>query len=100
MRPNPCDPKPADDLFRARLSQQIDPRHPLVRLAGLIDWEGFEARFGQLYHPHVGRPGIAIRLMVGLSYLQHSFSSPTRRRSHAGSRTRTGSTFAASTTCS
>jgi transposase, IS5 family len=74
MRPTKPDPKAPDDLFRARLSQQIDPRHPLVRLAGLIDWEGFEARFGQLYHLELGRPGIPIRLMVGLSYLQHTFA--------------------------
>jgi transposase, IS5 family len=73
MRPTKPDPNEPDDLFRARLSQQIDVRHPLVRLAGLIDWEVFDARFGPLYHPHVGRPGIPIRLMVGLSYLQHSF---------------------------
>jgi IS5 family transposase len=72
MRPNPPDPKPPDDLFRARLSQQLDQRHPLVRLAGLLDWAVFEDRFGPLYHPHVGRPGIPIRLMVGLSYLQHT----------------------------
>jgi IS5 family transposase len=74
MRPNQPDPTEPDDLFRARLSQQIDRRHPLVRLAGPIDWEVFEARFGELYHPHVGRPGIPIRLMVGLSYLQHTFA--------------------------
>jgi transposase, IS5 family len=73
MRPTEPDPNAPDDLFRARLSQQLDPRHPLVRLAGLLDWEVFEARFGPLYHPHVGRPGIPIRLMVGLSYLQHTF---------------------------
>lgn len=73
MRATKPAPKAPDDLFRARLSQQIDPRHPLVRLAGLLDWEMFEARFGPLYHPHIGRPGIPIRLMVGLSYLQHTF---------------------------
>jgi IS5 family transposase len=73
MRPKRSAPRKPDDLFRARLSQQIDQRHPLVRLAGLIDWEMFEARFGELYHPHVGRPGVPIRLMVGLSYLQHAF---------------------------
>lgn len=74
MRPSEPDPQDTDDLFRARLSQQIDLRHPLARLAGLIDWGVFENRFGPLYHPHVGRPGIPIRLMVGLSYLQHTFA--------------------------
>jgi IS5 family transposase len=73
MQPTKLDPQPADDLWRARLSQQIDLRHPLVRLAGLIDWAVFEARFGRLYHPHLGRPGVPIRLMVGLCYLQHTF---------------------------
>ena len=73
MRPTEPNPRQPDDLFRARLSEQIDRRHPLVRLAGLIDWGVFEDRFGKLYHPHVGRPGIPIRLMVGLSYLQHTF---------------------------
>lgn len=73
MRPQQTDPEPPEDLWRARLSQQIDLRHPLVQLAGLIDWQGFEVRFGKLYHPHLGRPGVPIRLMVGLCYLQHTF---------------------------
>jgi IS5 family transposase len=73
MRPYQTDPEPPEDLWRARLSQQIDLRHPLVQLAGLIDWQGFEVRFGKLYHPHLGRPGVSIRLMVGLCYLQHTF---------------------------
>lgn len=73
MRPIEPDPKPPDDFFRARLSQQIDRRHALVRLAELLDWRVFEERFGELYHPYVGRPGLPIRLMVGLCYLQHTF---------------------------
>jgi transposase, IS5 family len=73
MRPIKLDSPLGDDLWRARLSQQIDLRHPLVRLAGLIDWATFEARFGKLYHPQLGRPGVPIRLMVGLCYLQHTF---------------------------
>jgi transposase, IS5 family len=74
MRPSKPDPKEPDDLFRARLSQQLDLRHALVRLAGLIEWGVFEDRFGRLYHPHVGRPGVSIRLMVGLCYLQHAYA--------------------------
>jgi len=73
MRPIEPDPNPLDDFFRARLSQQIDRRHALVRLAELLDWRVFEERFGELYHPQVGRPGLPIRLMVGLCYLQHTF---------------------------
>jgi len=61
-------------LFRARLSNQLDLKHPLIRLAGLIEWESFETEFGALYHETLGRPGKPTRLMVGLSYLKHSYS--------------------------
>jgi IS5 family transposase len=64
-------PVPADDLWRAPLSQQVDLHRPRVRLAGLIDRAVFEARFRKLYHR--GPPGVPIRLMVGLCYLQHTF---------------------------
>ena len=47
MRPKQATATPQDDLFRARLENLIDPRHPLVRLAGLIDWGRFEAEFGR-----------------------------------------------------
>ena len=30
-------------------------------------------RTGELDHPQLGRPGVPIRLMVGLCYLQHTF---------------------------
>jgi IS5 family transposase len=62
-----------DDLYRARLSQQLDMRHPLVQLAALIAWQEFETQFGALYHDSQGRPGKPIRLMVGLTYLKHSY---------------------------
>lgn len=52
---------------------QLDLRHPLVRLAGLIAWEAFEDEFGPLYHESTGRPGKPIRLMVGLTYLKHTY---------------------------
>jgi IS5 family transposase len=61
-------------LFRARLSNQLDLKHPLVRLAALIDWQSFETEFGSLYHETLGRPGKPTRLMVGLAYLKHSYN--------------------------
>lgn len=56
-----------------RLEQILDQRHALYRLAVKIDWEAAEARFGGLYAEE-GRPGIPIRLMVGLHYLKHTFN--------------------------
>jgi transposase, IS5 family len=48
-------------------------RHPLVQLAALMAWEEFETQFGALYHESQGRPGKPIRLMVGLTYLKHTY---------------------------
>ena len=54
------------ELCRERLENILNRRHELYRLAGLINWEIFEKEFGNLYAEKQGRPGIPIRLMVGL----------------------------------
>src|SRR5215212_5286709 len=69
MRPKPL-PSQGDDLFRSRLDAIINARHPLMRLAGLIDWARFDEAFGSLY-AETGRPGLPTRLMVGLHLLKH-----------------------------
>ena len=61
------------ELFRERLDNILDRRHELFQLAGLINWHVFEEEFGGLYTPKSGRPGIPVRLLAGLSYLQHAF---------------------------
>jgi IS5 family transposase len=71
MRPRQPETDAQEDLFRARLVSLVDPRHPLVRLAGLIEWGRFEAAFGPLYTDATGRPGLPTRLMVGLHLLKH-----------------------------
>jgi transposase, IS5 family len=68
MHPKQPEAEPQDDLFRVRLENLVDLRHPLVRLVGLIDWGRFEAEFGALYTDG-GRPGLPTRLMVGLHLL-------------------------------
>lgn len=79
MRPKPPDPADQPELFRARLDNLVDPRHPLVRLAKLIDWRRFEDAFGALYKDGVGRPGLPTRLMVGLHLLKHMDGCRTKR---------------------
>jgi IS5 family transposase len=74
MRPRQPEGDGSDDLFRARLSNQLDLKHPLLRLAELIDWQRFETAFGALYHETAGRPGKPMRLMVGLTYLKHTYN--------------------------
>ena len=70
MRPKQPEAEPQEDLFRARLVNLVDQRHPLVRLAGLIDWGRFGTEFEAL-HVDGGRPGLPTRLMVGLHLLKH-----------------------------
>lgn len=64
---------PQDELFRSRLAQIINTKHPLCQLAQAIDWSYFEQEFGPLYVENTGRPGKPIRLMVALHYLKHTF---------------------------
>jgi IS5 family transposase len=73
MKPKKQERSGCDDLFRMRLEQILDQRHALYRLGGKIDWVAVEERFGTLYSEE-GRPGIPIRLMVGLHYLKHAFN--------------------------
>ncbi len=73
MKPKKQERKPIDDIFRLRLEQILDQRHALYCLAGKISWSLVEERFGGLYSEK-GRPGIPIRLMVGLHYLKHAFN--------------------------
>jgi len=61
------------ELFRERLENILDRNHELYRLAGLIDWDAFDREFGAFYAAQKGRPGIPIRLMVGLAYLGHAY---------------------------
>lgn len=41
MGPKPRVDVAEQDLFRMELVNLIDPRHELVKLAGLIDWPAF-----------------------------------------------------------
>ncbi len=60
-----------DNLFRNRLSQQLNPKHPLFRLSQVIDWSAIEKEFGKFYRASPGHPPKPIRLMTGLLMLQH-----------------------------
>jgi hypothetical protein len=82
VRPKQPAAEPQEDLFRARLENLVDLRHPLVRLAGLVGWGRFEAEFGALCTDG-GRPGLPTRLMVGLHLLKHMTGSRTRRSARA-----------------
>ncbi|MDA8522945.1 IS5 family transposase [Acidovorax sp. NCPPB 4044] len=74
MGPKPSQPQ-SGELFRPRLDEQINMKHPLVRLAGLIDWGEIERTFAVSFTSGRGRPALPPRLVAGLLYLQHTFDA-------------------------
>lgn len=61
-----------NDLFFARLSQQLNPRHSLIILASQINWTTLESDLGLTFSPDkAGQPPKPVRLIVGLLMLQH-----------------------------
>jgi transposase, IS5 family len=64
---------PQCELFGARLSELLNPAHPLYVLAERLDWSQFDAAIDACYAEELGRPGVNTRLMVGLLYLKHAF---------------------------
>ena len=61
------------DLFRPELVKMIDPRHAMVKLSELVNWDQMDEVFGKTYCPDNGRPGVSTRLMVSLHYLKYTF---------------------------
>ena len=51
----------------------IYPRHELVKLAALIDWDVFERGWAGFFPSCKGRPAIELRLVAGVLYLQHPY---------------------------
>jgi IS5 family transposase len=70
-------PKPelpqSGQLFGYPLSEHLNQRHPLIRLAALIDWEAIERVGGDTFQSKRGRPAARSRLIAGLLYLQHAY---------------------------
>ncbi len=69
----PKAPVSEGDFFRQPLREQINLKHPLVRLADLIDWERLSAVMSESFVSKRGRPATSPRLIAGLLYLQHAF---------------------------
>ncbi len=61
------------DLFRSRLDQIINMSHPLARLSELLDWKRL-AQALRPYYAEMGRPGIPLRLIMGLHLLKYIYA--------------------------
>ena len=57
--------------MRPALEEIIDLSHPLVRLAGAIDWGFLDARFAGVCTAGAGQPPLPTRLVAGLFILKH-----------------------------
>jgi IS5 family transposase len=73
MRPPTPTEQPSDDPHSVQLASFLSHEHPLYQLAEAIDRTRFEVEFGPLYAEEAGRPGLPVRLMVGLHYLKYLF---------------------------
>ena len=59
MRPRERRDSGQGDLLRSRLDQIIDLNHPLVALAGKVDWAFLETTFGERLHRRPRRAALA-----------------------------------------
>lgn len=51
----------------------LNPKHPLVKLAAVIDWDEIERSFGAHFEATAGRPALPPSLVAGMLYLQHAY---------------------------
>jgi transposase, IS5 family len=71
MRPRERQDSGQNDLFKARLDQIVDLKHPLAKLSRTVDWRFLEEQFGAVYTDKPGHPPLPTRLMAGLAILKH-----------------------------
>ena len=74
MKPRERRPTGQKDMFRPRIEEMIAMDHPLIRLAGKIDWGSLETGFGAVYEDKPGRPALPTRLMAGVAILKSMYN--------------------------
>ncbi len=72
MRPKTAEPQ-SQQLFGFPLEQHLNMNHPLIKLAGLMDWDRIDTTLAAHFVSERGRPALSPRLVAGLLYLQHTF---------------------------
>jgi len=87
MRPRERSETGKQDLFRSRLDQITDMKHPLVTLGRTVDWGFLEKRLGEVYTDDPGRPPLPTRLMAGWRSSSTPTTCSTRCGASGGSRT-------------
>ena len=72
MKPKPLDFSQSR-LFEHRLSDQLNPVHPLYRMSTIIDWDTLEEELQLCFSSTQGAPAKSTRLVSGLLMLQHCY---------------------------
>jgi IS5 family transposase len=62
------------EMLKVFLKDIVSDRHPLVQLVDMVDWEVFEEKLASTFCDDNGRPGLPVRLMVGLHYLKYTYA--------------------------
>lgn len=62
----------SSELFHQSLCEMLNAKHPLVKVADVIDWEEIERSLGAHFLTTTGRPALSPRLVAGPLYLQHA----------------------------
>ncbi|ENZ96683.1 IS1478 transposase [Xanthomonas fragariae LMG 25863] len=60
-------------MFRSRLENQIDLRHPLAQLSQRMPWAALEQALLPRLPAAGGRPALPVRLIAGLLYFKHAY---------------------------
>lgn len=60
-----------NEIFKNRLSVQLNPDHPLFTLSKKIRWSVLEEAFEPLFSSTTGHPPLPVRLVTGILMLQH-----------------------------
>jgi len=73
MRPKPLK-QPQDQLFKNRLSDELNPEHELIQLGKAIPWDQIQSDVEPLFTEGQSRPPLPARLATGLMILQHIYN--------------------------
>lgn len=63
----------SSELVLQPLCDMLNAKHPLVKLADVIDGEEIERSFGAYFQTTTRRPALSLRLVAGQLYLQHAY---------------------------
>ncbi len=77
-------------MFQVPLKQFINESHELVGLSKKIDWESLEKDLSVYYCEDNGRPGVPIRLIVGIIMLRRMLTRAMKAYWTVGLKTHTG----------